>query len=261
MNRLLFFASLFLTFLLTGCLPHGNPKDVLDTYNKNVLNNNFSACYDLLSGKNQKELSKDEFIQLQKLNNEASKCNGFDTKQVSQDSMQSRFGYQNVIEFDVTEKWYSYSEDKEFTSTYKRYVVNDQGKWKIYNENNYKDSLAIAYTELGWMYLDGKGKTQNLTEAERNISKAIEINSKYAYAHYLLGAVYNKQKKYDEAISQEKAAIENSSEDDIKSNAYNELGIAYQAKGDKPTAINQYKKALEISPSNEEARANLNKIQ
>lgn len=212
--------------LLSGCIPKGEPKITLDTYYKNILTSNFSSAYELLSEKNKKEITRDEFQQLQLLNNEASKCNGFVTIQKSVDANDRKFGYRNVIEFNVTEEWHSYSEEKDFSSTYKRYVVNDQGKWKVYNEGNYKTSLAKAYTELGWMYFKGKGKEQNINEAEQNLKKALQVDPNDSYTHYLLGAVYNQQQRYTEALAQEKIAIETTKEEDVKANALKEKDVA-----------------------------------
>lgn len=230
MKRILTVLAIISIFLLSGCIPKGDPKQTLDTYYKDILSSNFSVAYDLLCDKNKKEITKDEFNQLQLLNNEASKCKGFKTTKKSEKTSDSKFGYQNVIEFEVTEEWHSYSENQDFSSTYKRYVVNDQGEWKVYNEGNYKTSLAKAYTELGWMYFKGKGKAQNINEAEKNLNNGLKVDPKDPYIHYLLGAVYNQQKRFAEAVDQEKIALETSKEDDVKTNALKEMEIAQQGK-------------------------------
>lgn len=238
--------------LLSGCIPKGNPKDAIDTYNKSVLDGDFVTAYDLLSGQDQDELSREEYEQLQKVNNEISKCMSLTATKVKE--YDNQFGYKYVTEYDVTEKWYSYSEEKEYTSTYKRYVVKDGSSWKVFNEGDYKQSLSSAYIELGWMYLEGKGKAQNLVEAEKNLEKGLAFDSENDYGHYLLGKLYNQKKMYDKAIFHEQQALKISKEMDIQSKAYYELGMAYQGKGDLTKAKESFQKAVEIDPLNEEAK-------
>jgi tetratricopeptide (TPR) repeat protein len=219
----------FVIILLSGCIPKGDPKEAIDAYNQKVLDCDFASAYELLSGEDQDEVTKEEYIQLQNLNNEITKCISLEAKKVKEYSNQ--FGYKMVTEYEVTETWYSYSEEKEYTSTYLRYVVNDGGKWKVYNEGNYKNSLATAYIELGWMYLEGKGKPQNLSEAKKNLEKGLGIAPTNGYGHYLLGKLYNQTQEYDMAIFHAQKALEFATEEDIKEKANDELEKAYQGKG------------------------------
>lgn len=250
-KHLVFFILIFI-LLLSGCIPKGNPKEAIDTYNKSVIDADFAKAYELLSGQNQEEVSKEEYEQLQKLNNEITKCIHLDAKKAKEYSNQ--FGYKYVTEYDVTEKWYSYSEDKEYTSTYKRYVVNDGGDWKVFNEGNYKTSLASAFIELGWMYLDGRGKAKNLVDARKNLENGLAINPDYDYGHYLLSKLYNQENQFDNAISHAEKALDITQEDDIKTKAYYEIGMAYQGKGNPTKAKEAFQKAVDIDPLNEEAK-------
>ena len=57
-------------------------------------------------------------------------------------------------------------------------------------------NLGVAQAALG-----------ELNEAERSYSKALQLRSKYSDCHYNLGNLYLKTKKYDKALPEFSAAI------------------------------------------------------
>lgn len=77
-----------------------------------------------------------------------------------------------------------------------------------------------------------------------------------AQDHIELGQFYLLNQKYTEAIKQFKLALE------IKPEAktYYQLGLAYEATNDIPSAQDMYRKALQLEPQLNEASEHLNKI-
>lgn len=102
-----------------------------------------------------------------------------------------------------------------------------------------------------------------LQKAERLFSKAIELRGKDSWPLYSLGVVYyelgrrNRTERdpyFEKAINAYKESLKY---DSINSQAYNDLGVVYQAREDYLAAIKPYRKAIEINPKNIAALHNL----
>lgn len=95
--------------------------------------------------------------------------------------------------------------------------------------------------------------------AEIQYRKALEKDSKNTTAQYNLADALQKQKKYDEAISvlNKLSAVTNNN--NLKSSAYYNQGVANTKNKNLEASIESYKKALRLNPNDQEARENLEK--
>lgn len=95
--------------------------------------------------------------------------------------------------------------------------------------------------------------------AESQYRKALEKDSKNTTAQYNLADALQKQKKYDEAISvlNKLSAVTNNN--NLKSSAYYNQGVANTKNKNLEASIESYKKALRLNPNDQEARENLEK--
>ena len=103
------------------------------------------------------------------------------------------------------------------------------------------------------------GAPSNRWKASQEYRKALQINSKLAEAHRLLGdlLVTSPRRMYDQAVQAYQAALEIWPD---YAEARVGLGDARQAKGQFDEAIDEYKKALAIEPANARVYLGLGKI-
>ena len=149
-----------------------------------------------------------------------------------------------------------YSTNEEKTLTSRRYVIGENGTWKMYRSIT-KADIADEYEYVGRMYLYGKGKTQSTTTAIEYFNNSLKYNSASDYPHYYLGVAYYYQQKYTESMAEEQLCINNTSEVALKSDAYNIIGLDYAEKSDLTNAKSAFEKALQLDPTNEYAKGNL----
>jgi len=84
--------------------------------------------------------------------------------------------------------------------------------------------------------------------------ESLHIDSENAYSHFLLGWVYGRKGKFDEAITEYKAALRVNPGLD---NAYVNIGWVHMQQGKYDDAISACEQAIQINPKNEVARYNL----
>jgi serine/threonine protein kinase len=98
---------------------------------------------------------------------------------------------------------------------------------------------AVAYFNRANAYYSKR----DLDQAIKDYNKAIELNPLYSRAYNNRGDTYNAKGDYDQAIKDFNKAIEL---DPLYIFAYNNRGIAYKSKGDFDQAIKDYNKAIEL---------------
>jgi len=108
---------------------------------------------------------------------------------------------------------------------------------------------AYAYIGRGLAY----GRKGQHDKAISDYTKAIEINPRYADAYVSRGVTYGKKRQHDQAISDFDKAIELNPRDAM---AYYNRRITWEMKGNLDQAIADYTKAVEINPRCSKAYVN-----
>lgn len=119
----------------------------------------------------------------------------------------------------------------------------------------HKDDLAVQ--EYNFVLSKSANNTEVLTALEKIYLKKLALDSKNAQIYANLGAIYQKQKKYDEAINYYKQAEK--LEPTSVTTRLN-IGTLYQQKKDFTSALSAYNSVLALYPNNLEAnlyRANV----
>ncbi len=125
--------------------------------------------------------------------------------------------------------------------TYSTLEENDKAIADFSKAIELDTKFAYPYYNRGNAYRN----QQKYDQAIADYSKAIDLDLKYAYAYRSRGLAYANQQKYDEAIADYSKAIELDSK---FANAYNNRGIAYDDLKEYPKAIADYSKAIELDP-------------
>jgi len=110
-----------------------------------------------------------------------------------------------------------------------------------------------AYNNLGNAYI----KQNNFDEAIKNLEKAKSINPEAAKTLNRLGYAYYKNGNTDQSLSNLKLAIEEVSDNKIKSEINYNLGLVYYNLKDYTNAIDKYQEAIKLKPDYAEAHRNL----
>jgi len=85
-----------------------------------------------------------------------------------------------------------------------------------------------------------------LSEAQRQLEEALKLDKSNSWVYYNLGLIYLEQRNYDPAIDSFKAALNGNLKPSwIEVWAHIKMGNAYDAKGDRARATNEYNKAVE----------------
>lgn len=95
--------------------------------------------------------------------------------------------------------------------------------------------------------------------AESSYNKAIEANDKNSIAYFNKGNALLKQNKYSAAASMYTAAINNSNNVFIKAKAAYNKGVAEAKQKNWQQAVDAFKQALKMAPSDKDTRENLQK--
>ena len=125
----------------------------------------------------------------------------------------------------------------------------------IHAINTYKEVLALenkgknaetAYYQIAFSYLE----INDYINALNNSNELIKLNSYYPDAFYLRGAIYEKLKRYQNAIDDFTMALKRiSSDDPFKAKIYFVLGNSKLQLRDYEGAKNDYTKAINIDPT------------
>lgn len=120
--------------------------------------------------------------------------------------------------------------------------IKPESELKKLNELITQDSGNAEYFyNRGWIY----AHQGNSKQAEKDYTRAIQINKDHADAYYNRGLIYMETKKYDNAISDFSEAIR------IRPEAADALcnrGNAYFAQGYSLSALRDFNSAIKISP-------------
>lgn len=250
-------------FILIGCAPKDDPSIVLNNYYDNIKSGSPELAYNDLADVSKKNFDKDDFIKWQRNEAEVMAFKSTDIKESNKYKNKILDGnsYKNAVEFDITENEHDNYNNKDTSIKYKRYVVNDNGKWKVYREKeDGKDLLADSMNKLAWMYIDGKGKDKDMNKAAIILNEAIKAVPEYTGTYYTLAYTYCKLERFDESILSANKYIEKTTDDEAKSDAYNILGLSYEGKKDYTNASKYYNQSIKLDSNNQYAKSNLVRV-
>jgi tetratricopeptide (TPR) repeat protein len=117
-----------------------------------------------------------------------------------------------------------------------------QGQWReayaLFKDMlTYESTSALAHEGMGQadLLLNNEGA------AEQEFYQALTLDPKLWKAHSLLGVIYDRQRRHQEAIAQYKAALNLQPAD---ASTYNNLGLAYYLAGQYEDALQSFQQAL-----------------
>lgn len=180
-----------------------------------------------------------------------------DTEAKYLDMLASKKDYETLMkELDIAYK--TYPDEYAFVSM--QYSVTDNVTKDLkksneilinYLKNNYNDDIAEAV-------IANKMKLGKMDEAFRQFKGMID-DMPYATMRYSrISDKYFEIKDYDDAISWQQKAIEHAP---YAGSMHYKKGVIYEAAGKKTEAFDAYKRAIELSPSNYDARKKLRELQ
>ncbi len=115
-------------------------------------------------------------------------------------------------------------------------------------------SLGIAFYNLSSTSIADKNMdeaSQRLNEADHHLSQAIKLNSRGPNAHYYLGLVFIRLRKYKEAQTEMELAISNGGEKLAPAHKY--LGGLYMSARKNKEAADELEKYLQLEPQASDA--------
>lgn len=116
------------------------------------------------------------------------------------------------------------------------------------------DDLKISIVARRGIELFKEGQ---YAEAQQQLESALKLDRNNAWVYYNLGMVYFEQKNWQLALDNFQAAIDGTSSKAawIDTWAHIKRGNAYDAKGDRPKAVNEYNKALQSGSDYDNAQS------
>ena len=180
----------------------GDPEKTLTEYLQAIKDGNYDLAYSYVSANSASKMTKENFTLFLDLKKESSQFKDFKLNKTSLKAGElNGVSYSNIATFDVTDTENDYFSDKDETTTYTKYVVDDNGTWKV--DSNYSASdIAELYYHIAFMYTEGKGKDKNYIKAIENYKNALTYDSTHYYSHYGLARVYLLLNRYDESITE-----------------------------------------------------------
>jgi tetratricopeptide (TPR) repeat protein len=113
---------------------------------------------------------------------------------------------------------------------------------------------AEAYNYVGYMYVE---RNENLEEAIRLISRALEIEPENGYFIDSLGWAYYMQGRYPDALRELKRAVEKAKEDAV---IFDHLGDAYAKNGFEQDALTAWEKSLSLDPESDGVKKKVEEV-
>jgi aminopeptidase N len=107
------------------------------------------------------------------------------------------------------------------------------------------DDLRISVVARRGLELFREGQ---YLEAQRQLEEALKLDKSNSWVYYNLGLIYLEQRNYDPAIDSFKAAVDSDAccrPSWVAAWGHIKMGNAYDAKGDRARAVNEYKKAVD----------------
>src|SRR5438552_6755689 len=143
------------------------------------------------------------------------------------------------------------SEDFDFESTGQPIAAEVDPNEKILRMS---DDLKIAIVARRGIELFKEGQ---YAEAQQQLESALKLDRNNAWVYYNLGLIYFEQKNWQLALDNFQAAIDAASSKPawIETWAHIKRGNAYDAKGDRAKAVNEYNKALQTGSNYDNAQA------
>jgi tetratricopeptide (TPR) repeat protein len=134
-------------------------------------------------------------------------------------------------------------------------------------DNGLSSLKAAGYWALGFMFdhessleTDPQRKTELLNAASKPIEQAIKLKPDYAIAYDLLGQVYLRQGRFEDAAEQYKKALNYETKESNKARKYSGIGTAYFQMGRYSEALNYLNQAVKLNPNDSSVYAILSLI-
>lgn len=259
---------LIFMFGLIGCgsskdSVKGDPSKILEDYYSNIKKGNYELAYDVLTDMSKKNSEKNDFIECLRNDIELETLKSTEVKEKEKYKNQKIEGimYKDIIEFDVTENIHNNYKNEDVSAKCKRYMVNDNGEWKIYRaKEDGKAMLADSMNNLAWMYIEGKGKNKDVKQGAVILEKAVKIDPEYNDTYYALAYTYCLLGKYDESINDVNKYINKASKNADKAKGYNVLGLGYESNKDYTNAKKYYSQAIQTDAAVNYADSNLKRV-
>lgn len=110
--------------------------------------------------------------------------------------------------------------------------------------------LGHFYFLQGGFEADGKKKNEFFDQAAEQFKRAISLRQDFDSAYWSLAMIYDKQKKYEEAVVQYQNAIRFGKEKTVKAHVYQELGLAYMLLKRYDEGLRNMQEAIKLDENN-----------
>lgn len=115
------------------------------------------------------------------------------------------------------------------------------------------DELRVAVAARRGIELYREGQ---YAEAQNQLEEALKLDRSNSWIYYHLGLIFLEQRNYDRAIENFRAALDGNLKPSwIAVWAHIKLGNAYDAKGDRDRAVNEYNRAIQTGDNYDNAQA------
>lgn len=255
---------LLFILLLTSCTPSkpvqppGPDQELLESYVQLMKSYQYDKTYDLLPPDYQQYTSKEQFIELGKINKQVYKSVNYSFKIKPKNPNESYptsypIKYNRIVTYLLTRETVDLENNKN-TDTHTAYVMSDGTKWIIAPGDDFKYELQYHYYVLGNYFESGLMVTKDFNKAAEYYLKSTQMGPLRFYiqynAYFRLGEVYLQLKRYDDAIAVGNNILGQKNIQKFETaQAYCLIAKGYKGKGDLAKAKDAAKKALEFWPN------------